>query len=79
MAEAGDPDAAQIYVAVGAALSAWELAEEALAILCSVFSEIDDAKGQTAIRQIFGSIEFERRAAICPGKIIPNIFLSATR
>jgi hypothetical protein len=53
----GDPSAAQIYQAVGAALTAWELAEESLADLFLVMSQCTDANAYNAIRRAFGSIE----------------------
>jgi hypothetical protein len=62
----GDADGPAIYTAVGAALTSWERAEEALASLCMLFSEATDVKASMAIRQVFGSIESSagRRSAL---------------
>jgi hypothetical protein len=53
----GDKEAESIHAAVGAALSAREMAEEALASLCLLLAETTNQKALLAIKQIFGSIE----------------------
>lgn len=65
-AKEGDADAAALFAAIGSALTAWEFAEEALAMLCLVFSETTDVNGFRAVRQLFGAIELSsgRRAAL---------------
>jgi hypothetical protein len=57
LAKEGDQNPIMIHAAVGAALSSWEMAEEALSFLCGILSEAEDVKGSMAVRQIFGSIE----------------------
>jgi hypothetical protein len=53
----GDRHAEITFQAVGAALTAWEGAEETLAILCYVFAETRDAQVYTVVLQIFGTVE----------------------
>lgn len=53
----GDPTPLELYMAVGAASSAWEQVEENLARLALVFSRVTDARSLNAVRHIFGSIE----------------------
>ncbi|MDR6935473.1 hypothetical protein [Luteibacter sp. 3190] len=52
-----DASVDQIFHAVGFALTAWELAESALAALFLVVSNVTDANGVNAIRRAFGSVE----------------------
>jgi hypothetical protein len=53
----GDASPTPIFCAVGAALSAWEGVEEALATLLLTLSQCREAAAANAVRRIFGAIE----------------------